>query len=275
MKTDLYLIRALTNMHVGSGDINYDIIDRQVQKDPVTDLPVIHASSLKGAYREAAGEESRFTRYIFGPEPGSANEERQTGAFVFFEAFLVARPVRSNHRPYYMATSTGVLKRLIQTIEDFSIEIDETLAEALVRLASVTPSQGTPIIFKETESPVYLETVEAPAHCEDNIPLHDSLLDLFGEPLALFHDDDFKKLSLPVIARNYLEEGISKNLWYEEVVPKESRFAFALGKPSNVSEADAQQIEAFEKRFDTRHTMQFGANRSIGYGFCKVTKVSS
>ena len=49
MKTELYFIRAISNMHVGSGDINYDIIDRQVQKDPIEGIPVIHASGLKGA----------------------------------------------------------------------------------------------------------------------------------------------------------------------------------------------------------------------------------
>jgi CRISPR-associated protein Cmr4 len=274
MKTELYLIHALTNMHVGSGDINYDIIDRQVQKDPVTKIPVIHASSLKGAYREAAGEESRYTKYIFGPAPASGDEERQTGAFVFFEALMIARPVRSNAHPYYMATSPGILRRLLQTVDDFAIAIDETLVKNLKKLADLSPQNGTPLIFDHHDTPVYLETLQNPAQSNDTA-LSEEIGKLLGKPLALLSDHDFAALPLPVIARNQLENGISQNLWYEEVVPKESRFCFALGKPDKLSEEDRERIEKFEERFGNLHTMQFGANRSIGYGFCKVTKVSS
>ena len=67
MKTDLYLINTLTSLHVGSGDINFDIIDNQVQKDEISKNPIIHSSSLKGALREHF--ESRgdsFVNYIFG-----------------------------------------------------------------------------------------------------------------------------------------------------------------------------------------------------------------
>jgi CRISPR-associated protein Cmr4 len=52
MKTTLYKINTLSNLHVGSGDINFNVIDNQVQRDPVTNLPNINSSSLKGAFRE-------------------------------------------------------------------------------------------------------------------------------------------------------------------------------------------------------------------------------
>lgn len=31
-----YFIQCITNMHVGSGDANYGIVDKLVQRDPVT-----------------------------------------------------------------------------------------------------------------------------------------------------------------------------------------------------------------------------------------------
>ena len=37
----VFKIRCLTNLHVGSGDINYNIVDKEVEKDPVTGVPVI------------------------------------------------------------------------------------------------------------------------------------------------------------------------------------------------------------------------------------------
>ncbi len=52
MKTELYKIITLSNLHVGCGDINFDVIDNQVQRDPITQLPNINSSSLKGAFRE-------------------------------------------------------------------------------------------------------------------------------------------------------------------------------------------------------------------------------
>ena len=42
----------MTNMHVGNGDVNYNIIDNEVEKDPVTGYPTINASGVKGALRE-------------------------------------------------------------------------------------------------------------------------------------------------------------------------------------------------------------------------------
>ncbi len=52
MKTELYTIETLSNLHVGAGDINFGVIDNQVQRDSVTNLPNINSSSLKGAFRE-------------------------------------------------------------------------------------------------------------------------------------------------------------------------------------------------------------------------------
>ena len=45
-------LECMTNMHVGNGDVNYNIIDNEVEKDPVTGYPTINASGVKGALRE-------------------------------------------------------------------------------------------------------------------------------------------------------------------------------------------------------------------------------
>jgi len=52
MNVHVYKYTCLTNLHVGSGDINYNIVDNEVERDPVTGLPMIHASGVKGALRE-------------------------------------------------------------------------------------------------------------------------------------------------------------------------------------------------------------------------------
>lgn len=56
----VYLIEALTQTHVGSGDTTHGIVDLTIQKDPTTFLPVFHPSSIKGAVRD------HFLQYLAG-----------------------------------------------------------------------------------------------------------------------------------------------------------------------------------------------------------------
>jgi len=68
-KTSAYLLRALSNMHVGSGDNNYGIVDKQVQRDVIDPFPTIHSSGLKGAFRElleSGGTVPETINNIFG-----------------------------------------------------------------------------------------------------------------------------------------------------------------------------------------------------------------
>ena len=51
LKTVAYMIRCLTNMHVGKGDATYEVVDKCVQRDVTTGVPCIYSSSLKGALR--------------------------------------------------------------------------------------------------------------------------------------------------------------------------------------------------------------------------------
>jgi CRISPR-associated protein Cmr4 len=270
MKRDLYTITTLSNLHVGSGDINFDIIDNQVQRDPITGLPTIHSSSLKGAFREASGEGSNcYTEYVFGSN-NSSNDNTIQGAFHFFEASLLTLPVRSNKKPYFLATSVGIIENFLDFLEDFEIDFDDSIKSTLETLSKENVEEGKPLIFEDIQG-VILEDFEA----EVSTTNLSALTEFLGKDIALFSDEDFKTLSLPVLARNYLVNGESKNLWYEEVVPKKSKFYFVIAKPTNLDEADKKEkLDTFEKRFDNQTRVQFGANRSIGYGYCKLEKVS-
>ena len=98
MKPTFYKIECITNLHVGSGDINYNIVDNEVEKD-ITGMPMIHASGIKGALRDALkksisdeAEAKAKAKVIFG----SAGDENTTGegTHKFFDAHLLARPMR-------------------------------------------------------------------------------------------------------------------------------------------------------------------------------------
>ena len=277
MKFELYKIETLTNLHVGSGDTNMDIVDNQVQKDPIEQLPNINSSSLKGAFREhfesldREGNECKtLIKYIFGPENSDENNH-QSGAYSFLEAQLLTRPVRSNNKPYYSATSPETIKKLLETIKELNIEFDNELKEALEALSNLNPNKGEPLVFDNTQNTI-LEDLEATNSNHNTATLKEFL----GENLTLFNHKDFKALELPVIARNKLDNGKSVNLWYEEIVPKKSTFFFAIGKPQNIDPKDYEEkIKGFESRFNKGgHQIQIGANKSIGYGICNIQKVS-
>jgi len=259
-------------MHVGSGEANYGVVDNLVQRDPISEVPIIHSSSLKGALREHFKDEweegDSKLNYVFGADPMRQKEEKgnesdkdkkkepQVGYYKFFDANLVVLPVRSNVEPFYRATAEFLLK-----------EVEEK-AKALGKTDhSVSPITDYSV---EEEKPKVVAT-NGQVILEDYTAVSDLQLkngdNYLGDNLALFHKNTFKELSkhLPVIARNQLENGESKNLWYEEVVPRESKFVFFVAK-----------TEKYKNEFDeavVNKTVQIGGNASIGYGFCKIEKI--
>lgn len=260
-KASLYLIRALTNMHVGRGDLTFNIVDNEVQRDVITDLPVIFSSSLKGALREffESDDGNRdLVEHVFGGQ-GAGN-------YKFFSAHLLSLPVRSNKKPYYMATCKSVIKEFLDQIEFLGLEGFKNLRDKLEKLMKIEVKEN-PVIFEKLDN-VRIENYVAKYYegiQEDDIKEIEKLL---GENIVLFNDEVFKETiakELPVIARNCLENGISKNLWYEEVVPRESRFFLAVLKSD-------EYIQKFDDLI-TKNIIQIGANASIGYGYTKIEKL--
>lgn len=270
MKTQLYKIKTLTNLHVGSGDANFDIIDNQVQRDATTNLPNINSSSLKGAFREhfTQFDANGMINYIFGPE-NSSNDSHETGAYSFFEAKLLTRPVRSNVKYFFNATSPSVIEEFLTNCEIFSTSLDKELKESLKSLSTLNPKTSKPLIFEDIQGTILEDDLAEYKQFDIS-----KLTSFLGKDLALFNDKDFKSLTLPVLARNQLDKGESKNLWYEEIVPKETNFYFFIAKPENIDLADkANKIDGFERRFESAEIIQIGANKSIGYGFCKIEEI--
>ena len=77
-------------------------------------------------------------------------------------------------------------------------------------------------------------------------------------------DQDARTLPLPVLARNQLDNGISNNLWYEEVVPHDSVFYFAV--LSNGEDTGDKVLESFDRAVKDTRLFQFGGSATVGYG---------
>jgi CRISPR-associated protein Cmr4 len=258
-------------MHVGSGDTNYGIIDKQVQRDVITEMPIIHSSSMKGALRQHA--EMLFSTKdtindIFGSENDKNSDDKsKTGTHRFFSAQLLSLPVRSDTKPFFRAFSLATLRQLCNDMANFNVQ--PALKTQIEEACEVLNKKTDKIyLLSDTINSAILEDQKATAIDKQLLPKLDILTKLLGDNLALFPDDDFKELvkNLPVIARNHLENGISKNLWYEEIVPRESVFYTLIASTS-----DNQNFQLLLKL--ANNITQIGANASIGYGLCKFTKL--
>lgn len=81
---------------------------------------------------------------------------------------------------------------------------------------------------------------------------------------AIMTPEALASIDLPVMAHNVLEDGISKNLWYEQYVPHESVFGILVIAPDG--------DKSFENAIAKRPVVQFGAGATIGCGFTKLEK---
>ncbi|MEM6772856.1 MAG: hypothetical protein AAF597_19920, partial [Bacteroidota bacterium] len=132
------------------------------------------------------------------------------------------------------------------------------------------PEQGKPLIITGPDNGVFLEL--SPAKKLEN-PLSDdeqaALSKLIGPRIALLHPDDVRALAdeLPVLARNSLNNGISTQLWYEEVVPRQAVFYCCLDTLTSgtaITKVSAAIVGG-------GGTIQIGGNATVGYGRTRWT----
>lgn len=250
--TQAYLIECLTNMHVGIGGTNYDIVDKAVQKDVTTGFPTIFSSSLKGALKEYCkynGLDSSSLKYIFGDDD---KRESNVGNYKFMPADMLSFPVRAKGIPFYNATAKELVEQINNMGSAFGIGNVISFAE--------DAKQQSPKTSKENQQLEDYTSVGGLNTSNGHI----------GKNIAVFHCADLQHITngLPVIARNNLGE--NKNLWYEEVVPKATRFVFFV----KAEDSDNERLAKFEKIITSENNpVQIGANGSVGYGYCKITKI--
>lgn len=254
MSVFAYKIDCLTNLHVGSGDLNYNIVDNEVERDAVTGYPVIHASGLKGALREHYSKKKDPQLNIidvFGQEAGA--DEIKAGSYKFLDAYLLARPMRvSGQLTSIMVVSEKSVNDFIHRMNAFGITKygTEYLSVDFPENISFLSNVGDVSVEAETTGTIPAAAME----------ILKGLLALIGEKIAIVKD--FNDYDLPVVARNQLKEGESKNLWYEEVVPHDSVFYTIILTPDEKMVLDFGDI------------IQIGGHASIGCGFSKFTQLN-
>lgn len=223
MNTHVFKITAKTNLHVGNesgGD--FTIIDKAIQRDPLTGLPCINSSSLKGAINEFCSNSINMPanerKRLFGSDKLGKESQPKKGEAIFFDAKLLLLPQQDDNTLYHYATTQDIVRLM-----------NERIALLGSNIRFQPPAQ-----YPEGDKAKTVEIVEA------------------KEMEKICSDDN-----LPIIARNVLDNGESKNLWYEQVLPAET-VLYTIIQEKGEMLANALN----------NHIVQIGANATIGYGYC-------
>ena len=231
-KKNVWFITAKTNLHVGNENTSsYGLIDLAVQRNVTTGLPCINSSSLKGALNEYAAKEAKLESKdlirIFGSDKVKENgKSRNSDTQKGQYTFFDANIL---FLPVQSATNLYELVTCDAVLNRFIKQVELLTGEALDK-----------------------ENVKSKFGCTNEVSNEE-----FGE---LCSDDN-----LPIIARNVLENGESKNLWYEQVIPAETVFYTIIDDKGDRALAN--------KIADDKAIVQIGANATIGYGYCKFTNL--
>lgn len=306
---DLFFIETLTPMHVGSGDIHFGVVDNLIQRNPVTKIPVINASSLKGSLKEHFDKKNKANvttnaltddeiGYLFGKDTEIKSEgdddetkksESKPGRMIVFEANLLTLPLRASQKVFFNATSPQVLKDylkyyvLLKTsppeLNKFFEVLDKPLIPELESKDFVVFEELTGLELEDFDKGSRFTTKD---NDTDN-KFKNFLQTVFKidiSSLAIFNDSIFSAIcerKIPVIARNQIDNdtGTSKNLFYEEVLPRCTKLYFYLGE-EKINAATNGYYDKIKKYIVAdKEIIQIGANYSIGYGFSKISEVKS
>lgn len=281
MSTQFYLIRPFTNLHVGSGETNFGVIDNLIERDATTGFPCINSSGIKGAMKQLLHDEGVTPdnlMSIFGSDTDrnygdtTSGKKYKQGESNFLSAQIFAIPVRSAKTPFVLATCPQIIRHLLSFWKDLTNN-DHPKKDSLVKFANLKPTKSQAYCLSANIVDSNLGGLEINlAGVADNFNCSEDIIGVFGDtthPICIINDERMielcNDLNLPVIARNVLEDGESKNLWYEQVLPRESLLYFAV-----IWENGQQSIaedHILSKPF------QLGGNASVGYGFTRLNQM--
>ena len=150
MNTNVWLIQAKTNLHVGNENTsNYGLIDKAIQRDPLTQIPCINSSSLKGALNEyctngkneqSMSEVDRLS--VFGSDKNDKKGGKSTkGKAIFYDAKLLFLPMQTNDENLfkYVASSKVIdlfNDRVKSLGSGFQLKKDETVLKSVFRFSN-------------------------------------------------------------------------------------------------------------------------------------------
>jgi len=274
---------AETSIHAGAGS-SVDGIDLPIQREGHNNWPCVFGSSVKGALRAKAeaklGTDNDSIAYVFGPDSSSDKASEHAGALLVSDARLLLLPVRSLTSHFKWVTCPALLQRLKRDTARLGIALDFSEPTA--------PDNGSAITAATEAVDLFLEEYRLTSSTADLTELITVLNKVTGiasddlsEQLTIVSNDQFNYLAkyatpvTPHIAIDNAKKVVKQGaLWYEETLPAETAFYFALS--AHKSRGNDLTAEAIlkcitEGLFSDSPYLQLGGNETVGMGWCKVT----
>jgi len=301
-KAAMLFLYCETPVHAGTGT-SLSIVDLPIQRERITGLPIVQASSLKGVLRaetllileqrqDPKAEDK--VKVLFGPEPKPGQASEHAGCVSPHDARLLLFPIRSLVGVFAWATCPLVLERFKRELTAAGFQIDWQVPkpnnnqQALVACDDTIVAEGRVVLEefafeaqKNDEAKQIADWLKDYAfpQSEEYAPFREWLPKRF----VILPDDafrDFTQLATEVIARIRLKtetktvaEGA---LWTEEHLPSETLlyapifFSKPLAPNANqlgLTDSDAVLRELSNLQLDR---LQIGGDETVGRGIVKV-----
>jgi CRISPR-associated protein Cmr4 len=292
-KAAMLFLYCETPVHAGTGT-SLSIVDLPIQRERITGLPIVQASSLKGVLRAEVErlKGKQIAEALFGPETQRAHEH--AGCVSPHDARLLLFPIRSLVGVFAWATCPFVLERFKREMIAAGFQIGWQVPnpansqQALVAESSEIIVEATVVLeefaFKAQPSAEAKNIAEwlvknAFPQSEEYKPFRDWLPKRF----VILPDDafrDFTQLATEVIVRIRLKpetktvaEGA---LWSEEHLPSETLLyaPIFVSKPLapnanqlGLTDSDAVLQALRDLQLDR---LQIGGDETVGRGIVKV-----
>ena len=277
MNTKIFEVKCITNLHIGTSGSAYGVIKNEVEKDVVLNTPLLPASGIKGALRDFWRQNNKdYQKEIFGSDPTEQNEGSK-GKCKFLNGQMILRPMRvsSGDYSYCLVTTPDLIRAMLDTFRDFGVKTYRGIS-----ISDFNSESACDNIFDREgiHGSVYyskgniqeIEGYGVDSCIESNNAIFKMLSDIAeGVPVAIMKNEVFQMIDLPIVARNHLIDGKSNNLWYEELVPHQSRFYFITLWEGN----DEENIYNYIIDEIPKIPISFGGNNSIGNGYCSIEVV--
>jgi CRISPR-associated protein Cmr4 len=306
-KAAMLFLYCETPVHAGTGT-SLSIVDLPIQRERITGLPIVQASSLKGVLRAEVErlKGKQIAEALFGPETQRAHEH--AGCVSPHDARLLLFPIRSLVGVFAWATCPFVLERFKREMIAAGFQIGWQVPnpanshQALVAHDDTIVADGKVVLeefaFKAQPSEETKSIAEWLAkNAFPQSPEYKPFRDWLPHRFVILPDDafrDFTQLSTEVIARIRLKpetktvaEGA---LWTEEHLPSETLLyaPIFVSKPlapkdtvpdefKENNEPSAAKVLEFLKGLTTPNIdkpyldrLQIGGDETVGRGIVKV-----
>lgn len=297
----ILFLYTLTPLHPGSG-ASVGAVDLPIQRERITNYPILQASGVKGALRHLAARfysDQNLVFILFGPPTESASE--YGGALVFTDSRVLLFPVRAAKGLFAWITCPHVLARFARDlgIAGYSGDLGplhQALGVGLAPGQCAVPT-GSSVCFQgQTGKNVVLEDFLFQVQ-RDHCGKMDALAGWFAQrvfpedfdaywkekitkDLVLLSDQDFRafvETSTEVITRVKIGETgtVEQGPWDEEHLPTETLlYSVVLAtapkkKDSSVTNAEGVK-EEFKRLVDQGKIMQFGGDETVGRGLVRL-----